>query len=67
MHVADLLRELHRRAAERIDGPAHLRQSEARVRRGGAYVGGEEQLDAAADAVAVDGRHDRLREHVMLQ
>ncbi len=67
MYVADLLGELHRRAAERIDRPAHLRQAEARVRRRGTDVGGKEQLDAASDTVAVDGGDDRLRVHVMLQ
>ena len=67
MDVADLLDQLDRRAAERIDRPLDLGQSEARVRRRGADVRGEQQLDAAADAVAVDRGHDRLRVHVGLQ
>src|SRR5262249_53684099 len=67
VHVADLLHELGRRAPERIDGPFHFGQPEARVRRRGAHVGGQEQLDTTARAVAVDGRHDRLAELVELE
>src|SRR3989441_278320 len=65
--VADLLDELDGRAAERVDRPPDLREPEAGVRGRRADVGGQEQLEAAADAVAVDGGDDRFREHVMLQ
>src|SRR5215470_5393716 len=53
MRVADLLGELEGGAPERIDRPLHLGQPEARVRDGAANVRGEEQLEAAPDAVAV--------------
>lgn len=63
----DLLDELDGRAAERVDGPPHLGQSEARVRRGGAHVAAEQQLDATAGAIAVHGGHDWLRKLVQLE
>src|SRR5205823_8667110 len=65
--VADLLDQLDRRAAEGIDRPAHLGQTESRVGDGGPDVGREQQLDTAAGAIAVDGRDDGLRVRVALQ
>ena len=65
--VADLLDELDGRPAERVDRPPHLGQPEAGVGSRGPDVGGEQQLEAAAHAVAVDGGDDRLRVGVLLQ
>src|SRR5258708_36147587 len=61
MEVADLLDQLDGRTAERIDRPFDLRQAEARRRHGGADVGRQHQLEAAANAVAVHRGDDRLR------
>jgi hypothetical protein len=65
--VADLLHELGGRAAERVDGPRHLRKSEAGVRGGRSDVGRQQQFHAATGAIAVDGGDDRLREHLVLE
>ena len=67
MNVADLLDQLDGRAAERVDRPLDLGQAKARLWRGGADVGREHQLEAAADAVAIDRCDDRLRIGVVLQ
>ena len=65
--MPDLLRQLHGRAAERIDRPFDLGQPEARFGHRCADIGREQQFDAARDAVAVDRGDDRLRERRVLQ
>src|SRR5215813_15509052 len=53
VRVSDLLDELEGGPAKGIDRPLHLRQPEARVGDGAADVRGEQQLETAPDAVAV--------------
>src|SRR5215813_2668673 len=67
VHVPDLLRELQRGTAKRIDRPLHLGQAEAGVRGGGPDVGGEQELEAAPHAVTVHRGDDRLRERMVLE
>jgi hypothetical protein len=55
------------RAAERIDRPLDLGEAEACLGHGGADVGRQHQLEAAANAVAVHRGDDWLRIWVVLQ
>src|SRR5947208_2871178 len=56
--VADLLDQLHGRAAERIDRPADLGEAEARVRRRRPDVGREQEFETSSDAIPVHCRND---------
>src|SRR5499427_2438432 len=67
VRVSDLLSELEGGAPEGIDRPLHLGQPEACVRDGAADVRGEEQLEAAPDAVAVHCGDDGLGVGVVLE
>ena len=65
--VTDLLDELHGGAAEGVDGPAHLREAEAGMGGRRPDIGGEQELQAAADTVAVDGGDDGLGVGALLE
>ena len=56
----DHARQPLRAAAAGDDGEVDLGQAQARVRRSDADVAGQRQLQAATEAVAADGRDDRL-------
>jgi hypothetical protein len=67
VNVTDLLDQLYRRAAKRVNRPLDRGQAKTRLRCRGADVGREHQFEAAADAVAVDRGDDRLRIWIVLQ
>src|SRR5262245_24384154 len=67
VRVANLLDELEGRPAEWIDRPRHLGQPEARVGRGAADVRGEQELQSAPDAVAIDGAYHGFGVGIVLE
>src|SRR4051812_25630819 len=67
MDIADLLDQLDGRTAERIDRPFDLREAEARRWHGGADVGRQHQLEAAANTVAVHRGDYRFRIGLVFQ